>query len=214
MLILFSKLYFTALFILSTTTSCFNFFHIFINHINYIPLDLRSAIHNFHIFVPLCGDVQGAEPLFQLLLFRKKWPICFHHFPIGSGPQLRYRDSIRPQWKGDYVTKVNRHSFPTIRPRFNPPENTEMYGIEDSNSQHNAGQLMNGFYNYMPPKESPVNSPTKARFIERGVPEGAASVSPQDSVTLPNTNSVTTSPTMPHTITNANGKPLFYAMNV
>lgn len=86
--------------------------------------------------------------------------------------------------------------------------------MEDTSSQHSGGQLMNGFYNYIPLKGSPMTSPTKARFTERGVPEGAASVSPQDSISLPNTNSTTTSPTMPHTVTNASGKPMFYAMNV
>lgn len=66
----------------------------------------------------------------------------------------------------------------------------------------------------MPPKDSPANSPTKAKYIERGVPEGAASVSPQDSINLGNTNSTMTSPTLPHNVTTTGGKPLFYAMNV
>ncbi|XP_074040544.1 uncharacterized protein isoform X2 [Leptinotarsa decemlineata] len=122
---------------------------------------------------------------------------------------LRYRESIHPPYKPEYVNKVNRHSFPSVRPRYNPPENSDHIYMEDPDIQHN-GPIMNGYYNYLPPKDSPGNSPTKARFIERGVPEGAASVSPQDSINLQNNSSTNTSPTLAHT----NAKPLFYAMNV
>ena len=56
--------------------------------------------------------------------------------------------------------------------------------LTDSDSQH-SGSLPNGYRQsadlsgYVT-KDSIPNSPTKPRFIERGVPEGAASVSPQD----------------------------------
>lgn len=108
---------------------------------------------------------------------------------------------------------MNRHSFPAVRPIRYPPD-SEVY-LEDTDHPPNGGQIYNGYYPYMPPRESPVNSPTKAKYIERGVPEGAASVSPQDSINLGNANSTMTSPTMTHTVTSTNGgKPLFYAMNV
>lgn len=107
---------------------------------------------------------------------------------------------------------MNRHSFPTVRPTRYPPD-SEMY-MENGDHPTNGGQMFNGYYPYMPPKESPTNSPTKAKFIERGVPEGAASVSPQDSINLGNSNSAMTSPTMPHNVPTNGGKPLFYAMNV
>ncbi|CAH1105129.1 unnamed protein product [Psylliodes chrysocephalus] len=121
---------------------------------------------------------------------------------------LRFRDSLRPPFKqAEYVNKINRHSFPSVRPRYNPTDGSEHVYMDENNLQHS--NHLNGYYNYLPPKESPSNSPTKARFIERGVPEGAASVSPQDSVQ--NSTSTNTSPTsIPHT----NPKPLFYAMNV
>lgn len=110
---------------------------------------------------------------------------------------------------------MNRHSFPAVRPTRYPPD-TEMY-MEDSDHPSNGSQLYNGYYPYMPAKDSPVNSPTKTKFIERGVPEGAASVSPQDPMSLgnPNSSSTTTSPTISQTVTTTGtGKSLFYAMNV
>lgn len=58
---------------------------------------------------------------------------------------------------------------------------------------------------------SAPSSPTKNRFTsERGVPEGAASVSPQDSTNT--STSTMTSPTSPQNP--PNGKSLYYAMNV
>lgn len=130
----------------------------------------------------------------------------FYLFSVPS--TLRFRDSLRPPFKqAEYVNKINRHSFPSVRPRYNPTDGSEHVYMDENNLQHS--NHLNGYYNYLPPKESPSNSPTKARFIERGVPEGAASVSPQDSVQ--NSTSTNTSPTsIPHT----NPKPLFYAMNV
>ncbi|CAG9859520.1 unnamed protein product [Phyllotreta striolata] len=120
---------------------------------------------------------------------------------------LRFRDSLRAPFKqADYGSKMNRHSFPSVRPRYAAPDASEHIYVEESSFQHS--NRLNGYYNYLPGKESPADSPTKARFIERGVPEGAASVSPQDSVQA--AASANTSPTSapPH------GKPLFYAMNV
>ncbi|XP_057653076.1 uncharacterized protein LOC130891960 [Diorhabda carinulata] len=119
---------------------------------------------------------------------------------------LRYKDSMRQPYKSDY--KVQRHSFPAVRPRYNSGDASEHAYLDDTGMQH--VNHLNGYYNYLPPKESPANSPTKARYIERGVPEGAASVSPQDSVNLQST-STNTSPT---TMTHNSSKPLFYAMNV
>lgn len=141
---------------------------------------------------------------------------CTNHYSFFIAPnqqQFHYRDSIRPPYKSDYVTKqMNRHSFPVARPTRYPPD-SEVYP-EDPDHPTNGGQMYNGYYPYMTTKDSPANSPTKAKFIERGVPEGAASVSPQDSINLANTNSSTTSPTFPHTVTTPGGKPMFYAMNV
>lgn len=124
---------------------------------------------------------------------------------------LRYREGTRPQqqWKPEYGNKINRHSFPLMRPKY--PENQEPMYIEEGDSQQN-GPAMNGYYNYGL-QSSPADSPTKTRYIERGVPEGAASISPQDSINA-QSSSAATSPTMPHNMANTNAKPLFYAMNV
>ncbi|CAH1118009.1 unnamed protein product [Phaedon cochleariae] len=132
-----------------------------------------------------------------------------NYYQNPTSMTLRYRDSLlRPQYKQpDYVNKVNRHSFPSVRPRYYSPDSSEHYYVDEPESQHN-GTTMNGYYNYYAAnKESPVHSPTKtSRYIERGVPEGAASVSPQDSMSTASTN---TSPTLGHS-----AKPMFYAMNV
>lgn len=110
-----------------------------------------------------------------------------NYYPANA---VRYRPMVGPInphngmiWQGDYVTKVNRHSFPGA-PRYPLPD-------VSSDTDKDPG------------------SPTKPRFIERGVPEGAASVSPQDT----NTQSVT-SPTSPQNPPGNPQKPLFYAMNV
>lgn len=62
-----------------------------------------------------------------------------------------------------------------------PP--ADSISLTDSDSQH-SGSLPNGYrqsdISMYSTKDSIPNSPTKPRFIERGVPEGAASVSPQD----------------------------------
>ncbi|KAL1494266.1 hypothetical protein ABEB36_009890 [Hypothenemus hampei] len=129
----------------------------------------------------------------------------------------RYRPMVAPTWQGDgnYVTKLNRHSFPNMAPRY-PAADT--ISLTDSDSQH-SGSLQNGFrqsdISMYASKNSISNSPTKPRFIERGVPEGAASVSPQDASGISQSSSSTmTSPTSPQNPVPANQKPLFYAMNV
>ncbi|CAH1962301.1 unnamed protein product, partial [Acanthoscelides obtectus] len=135
-------------------------------------------------------------------------------------PTIRYRDGVRPQWKPEYATveqmaankTVNRHSFPIVRPKYASDNLQESMCLEDG-QQHNTHSF-NGYYNYGM-QNSPADSPTKARYIERGVPEGAASVSPQDSIVTASSSSVATSPTVPHAGNIAsNPKPLFYAMNV
>lgn len=105
----------------------------------------------------------------------------------------RYRP-VGP-WPPDcnYV-KTNRHSFPSGVPR---------YADTDSDSQIS---LPNGFR-----KDSLPNSPTKPRFHERGVPEGAAASAPSQDATSQSSSSTMTSPTSPQ---NPPQKPVFYAMNV
>ncbi|XP_050309548.1 uncharacterized protein LOC126745652 isoform X2 [Anthonomus grandis grandis] len=126
----------------------------------------------------------------------------------GGNP--RYRPVQIWQGEGNYATKVNRHSFPAAIPRYPPADSIS---LTDSDSQH-SGSIPNG---YNRPDLSIPNSPTKPRFIERGVPEGAASVSPQDmSGVSQSSNSTMTSPTSPQNppVTVTNQKPVFYAMNV
>lgn len=140
----------------------------------------------------------------------------------------RYRPMVGPvNWNmdGNYVTKMNRHSFPAGIPRYPPADSVS---LTDSESQ----MLLANGYQQQPQqqrqiefgmqKDSMPNSPTKPRFIERGVPEGAASVSPQDTVQI-NQNSSMTSPTSPQnpqpppsssSTATTTTKPLFYAMNV
>lgn len=122
----------------------------------------------------------------QFLTARSTQTPC-NYYPV------RYRPVIGP-WQTEpiYAGKVNRHSYPA---RFPPPDDTD--------TQSNL-PLAN---DYRQTIDSIPNSPTKPRFIERGVPEGAASVSPQD--VSAQTASTMTSPTSPQ-----QGKPLFYAMNV
>lgn len=114
-------------------------------------------------------------------------------------------------WQGDgnYVSKVNRQSYPRYPP-------SDSISLTDSDSQH-SGQMPNGYRQPIEScyKDSMPNSPTKPRFIERGVPEGAASVSPQDSINAGQTASTMTSPSSPQNPPPPpNTKPLFYAMNV
>lgn len=123
----------------------------------------------------------------------------------------RYRPMVGP-WppEGMYASKVNRHSFPAGGPRYPLPDNIPLADGEI---------LPNGFrqsldVNYSMHKDSMPNSPTKPRFIERGVPEGAASVSPQDAAAGAQNTSTMTSPTSPQNPHQGNPKPLFYAMNV
>ncbi|RZC33752.1 uncharacterized protein BDFB_001067, partial [Asbolus verrucosus] len=104
----------------------------------------------------------------------------------------RYRPVVG--WPSEYVAKA-RHSFPS-GPRYPAADSVS---LTDSDS----GQ-MNGFRQSV---DSIPNSPTKPRFLERGVPEGAASAPSQDSQSL-------TSPTSPQNPPHTNQKPLFYAMNV
>lgn len=148
---------------------------------------------------------------------------CNYYNP--GPPNSRYRPAIGPVvphngtlWLAEnpYGTKINRHSFPAGAPRYPVPDNIS---LADSDSQHSV-QLPNGYRQPMettfPAREtSAPTSPTKTRFTERGVPEGAASVSPQDSTTTTSTMTSPTSPQNPPTTTaSANGKSLYYAMNV
>lgn len=135
----------------------------------------------------------------------------------------RYRPAIGPiighvgvSWNAEnvYANKMNRHSFPVTGPRYTVPDNIS---LTDSENQY-TGQFPNGYRQpiettFPAQKDSVPNSPTKPRFIERGVPEGAASVSPQDSVVAAQSTSTMTSPTSPQN-PQGNSKPLFYAMNV
>ncbi|KAJ8964243.1 hypothetical protein NQ314_005030 [Rhamnusium bicolor] len=136
---------------------------------------------------------------------------------------FKYR-IVAPGWKGgeNYITnKANRHSFPLMRPGY-PVNKIENISVEESDKYYNGQIMPNGFRhssdinNYLTQKDSTPNSPTAPRFIERGVPEGAASVSSLDSISISqNTGSTVTSPTTPQNYTsNPNPKPLFYAMNV
>ncbi|KAG5889456.1 hypothetical protein JTB14_016436 [Gonioctena quinquepunctata] len=164
------------------------------------------------LLVPTCRSESPLSGNFAMARSTQTSMACLsscNYYQSESGTILRYRETVHPPYKPEYGNKINRHSFPSVRPRYNPPENLEHGYMEDPNIQHN-GLTMNGYYNYLPPKDSPTNSPTKARYIERGVPEGAASVSPQDSVNLQSNSSTNTSPTLAH----PNPKPLFYAMNV
>lgn len=126
-------------------------------------------------------------------------PATCNYYPPNT---VRYRPMIGPinsqngmLWQGEstYVTKINRHSFPA-GPR---------YPLQDVSSD-------------CEPKENP-SSPTKTRFIERGVPEGAASVSPQDTSAQTPTSPQNQNATLqlqPQQQQQQQQKPLFYAMNV
>lgn len=139
-------------------------------------------------------------------------------------PNTRYRPAIGPInaaphngtiWHdGMYTGKINRHSFPAGGPRY-AVSGGDNISLAESETQQ---PIPNGFRpaeNQFPQREtSAPSSPTKNRFTsERGVPEGAASVSPQDSTnTSTSTMTSPTSPQNPPTV--GNGKSLYYAMNV
>lgn len=128
----------------------------------------------------------------------------------------RYRPVVGPAWQGDpaYVTKMNRHSFP-MGPR---------YSTSDTSTDTDSGQgippAQNSYRQSMElsfPLQKDVlgSSPTKPKFTERGVPEGAASVSPPDTIKIGQSNNSTmTSPTSPQNVSMPSQKPMFYAMNV
>lgn len=137
-------------------------------------------------------------------------------------PNTRYRPAVGPAntvphngtiWHdGMYTGKINRHSFPAAGPRYAMGDNIS---LAESESQQNIpnGYRQTNIENQFPQSSAP-SSPTKNRFSsERGVPEGAASVSPQDSTNT--STSTMTSPTSPQNPPNVgNGKSLYYAMNV
>ncbi|XP_044753027.1 uncharacterized protein LOC123312586 isoform X2 [Coccinella septempunctata] len=120
----------------------------------------------------------------------------------------------RPAWQGDptYVSKMNRHSFP-LGPRYSTSDTST-----DTDSCQGMPPVQNGYrqsveISFPSQKDALGSSPTKPKFTERGVPEGAASVSPPDTIKLGQSNSSTmTSPTSPQNVTMQ--KPMFYAMNV
>lgn len=139
-------------------------------------------------------------------------------------PNQRYRPAIGPVnavphngtiWHdGMYSGKINRHSFPAGGPRYAiQPDNIS---LADSETQQTAnGFRQTNIETQFPQREtSAPSSPTKnSRFTsERGVPEGAASVSPQDSTNT--STSTMTSPSSPQNPPVGNGKSMFYAMNV
>ncbi|XP_044267297.1 uncharacterized protein LOC123013053 [Tribolium madens] len=117
----------------------------------------------------------------------------------------RYRPMVGP-WPTDcnYV-KANRHSFPSAVPRYPPADSVST----DSDSQHSQ---INGLG--YPQKDSLPNSPTKPRFHERGVPEGAAANVLSQDATSQSSSSTMTSPTSPQNPPPPSQKPMFYAMNV
>ncbi|XP_045472277.1 uncharacterized protein LOC123679011 [Harmonia axyridis] len=128
----------------------------------------------------------------------------------------RYRPVSGTVWQGDsnYVSKMNRHSFPM----------GTRYSTSDTSTDTDSGQgiptVQNGYrqsieISFPPSKDALGSSPTKPKFTERGVPEGAASVSPPDTIKMGKSNSSTmTSPTSPQGVSIQSQKPMFYAMNV
>ncbi|CAH1134001.1 unnamed protein product [Ceutorhynchus assimilis] len=122
---------------------------------------------------------------------------CGAYYPAPP----RYRPVYQqPGDQSNYAKLTNRHSFPRYPP-------ADSISLTDSDSQHSAsGSLQNGYRQSDLTLYASKDSPTKPRFIERGVPEGAASVSPQD------VSGVVTSPQNPEVPTNQ--KAMFYAMNV
>lgn len=160
---------------------------------------------------PLPGQYSTARST-QTPVVASTMPTCNYYTT-----SLRYRPIAPPgiAWtEAAYVNKVNRHSFPAAVPRYPAVDNIS---LTDSDSQYST-QISNGYRKciettFPVQKDSVPNSPTKPRFIERGAPEGAASVSPQDSAVL--SQSTMTSPTSPQNLPpNPNPKPLYYAMNV
>lgn len=137
-------------------------------------------------------------------------------------PNTRYRPAIGPVnavphngtiWHdGMFTGKINRHSFPAGGPRYPLPDNISL-AESDSQATLPNGYRQSNIETQFSQTSAP-SSPTKNRFTsERGVPEGAASVSPQDSTnTSTSTMTSPTSPQNPPAV--ASGKSLFYAMNV
>lgn len=134
------------------------------------------------------------------------------NFYVGNP---RYRPMVGPAWPNDcnYASKINRHSFPASVPRYPPADSIS---LTDSDSQY-SGQIPNGFRppldSFSTQKDSAPSSPIKPRFLERGVPEGAAASIPSQDTSL-SSSSTMTSPTSPQNPPHTNQKPLFYAMNV
>ncbi|KAL3283354.1 hypothetical protein HHI36_006502 [Cryptolaemus montrouzieri] len=127
----------------------------------------------------------------------------------------RYRPMIGPGWQGDptYVSKMNRHSFP-MGPRYSTSDtSTDTDSTQGAPVQNGYRQSIEISFNTQ--KDPMGSSPTKPKFTERGVPEGAASVSPPDTIKIgQNTSSTMTSPTSPQNVGLQTQKPMFYAMNV
>ncbi|XP_018331288.1 uncharacterized protein LOC108741127 [Agrilus planipennis] len=125
---------------------------------------------------------------------------------VGPGNSVLYAES-------PYGSKINRQSFTIPASRYPAADNIS---FTDSDSQYSTQtptlyrQYVETTFSAQP--DNVLGSPTKQRFIERGVPEGAASVPSQDSLS---SQSTMTSPTSPQQNVQTNTpKPLFYAMNV
>ncbi|KAK9869598.1 hypothetical protein WA026_003346 [Henosepilachna vigintioctopunctata] len=128
----------------------------------------------------------------------------------------RYRPVVSSVWQGDpgYVTKMNRHSFPMAQ-RYTTSDTS----TDTDSSQGVVPPVQNGYrqsieISVASQKEALGSSPVKPKFTERGVPEGAASVSPPDTIKIGQSSSTMTSPTSPQNVSIQTQKPLFYAMNV
>lgn len=126
----------------------------------------------------------------------------------ASAPNIRYRTNPWPNAAPDpqYVTKstLRHNNMYASRPTAIPD------GGMDPQHQMNGYRPTESLYSL--PRDSAPTSPTKNKLasLERGVPEGAASVSPQDSFQQQ------TSPTQQTQSTSATSavKPMYYAMNV
>ncbi|KAF5277765.1 hypothetical protein FQR65_LT03745 [Abscondita terminalis] len=168
-----------------------------------LPYPLPNSTSQPHIVnsrseSPLSGQFSTARSTQTVV---PPMPSCNYYQTINP----RYRPIVGPiiahagvTWNGEsvYSNKVNRHSFPAAVPRYPAPDNIS---LTDSESQY-SGPLPNGYRQtiettFSAQKDSLPNSPTKTRFIERGVPEGAASVSPQDTNVSAQSTSTMTSPT-------------------
>ncbi|XP_017774355.1 PREDICTED: uncharacterized protein LOC108561078 isoform X2 [Nicrophorus vespilloides] len=154
------------------------------------PQEVSKGYHQTMVYIPY-NHIEPYQPYYpaytQNYQVRQQHQQQLQYAPRSDSPQQQFARSTQtyyPRYRPpNGYQQINRHSYPRY-----PPDNCS---IADSET-------------YM--KDSMPNSPTKPRFIERGVPEGAASVSPQDS----NVAATMTSPTSPQNPT----KPMFYAMNV